>query len=140
MNMIVVGVDHSQEAKAALRFALDEAKLRNAPLRAAEGSDGYRVLIDRIWPRGVSKEEARLDKWARELAPSSELRRWFGHDPARFEEFRRRYRNELAAHDEKLRELRQRSRKGTLTLVYSARDTEHNDAVVLAELLRRRSR
>ena len=112
----------------------------NDPLRAAEGSDGYRVLIDRIWPRGVSKEEARLDKWARELAPSSELRRWFGHDPARFEEFRRRYRNELAAHDEKLRELRQRSRKGTLTLVYSARDTEHNDAVVLAELLRRRSR
>jgi uncharacterized protein YeaO (DUF488 family) len=106
----------------------------------AERSDGYRVLIDRIWPRGVSKEQARLDEWARELAPSSELRRWFGHDPAKFEEFRRRYRDELAAQEEKLRELRGRARNGTLTLVYSARDTEHNDAVVLAELLRRRSR
>jgi uncharacterized protein YeaO (DUF488 family) len=103
----------------------------------AAASDGYRVLIDRIWPRGVAKEQARLDEWARELAPSSELRRWFGHDPAKFDEFRRRYRKELAAHEEKLRELRGRARRGTLTLVYSARDTEHNDAVVLAELLRR---
>jgi uncharacterized protein YeaO (DUF488 family) len=101
-----------------------------------EPADGYRVLIDRIWPRGVSREEAQLDEWARELAPSTELRRWFGHDPARFDEFRRRYRVELAGHEEKLRELRRRARQGTLTLVYSARDTEHNDAVVLAELLR----
>jgi uncharacterized protein YeaO (DUF488 family) len=98
------------------------------------------VLVDRIWPRGVSREEARLDEWARELAPSPELRRWFGHDPARFAEFRRRYTDELAAHREKLRELRRRAREGTLTLVYSARDTEHNDAVVLAEVLRRGSR
>ncbi|HEY3550703.1 MAG TPA: DUF488 family protein [Gaiellaceae bacterium] len=103
-------------------------------------SDGYRVLIDRLWPRGVSKQEARLDEWARELAPSSELRRWFGHDPARFGEFRRRYREELAVHEEKLRELRRRARAGTLTLVYGARDSEHNDAVVLAELLRRGKR
>jgi uncharacterized protein YeaO (DUF488 family) len=100
-------------------------------------SDGYRVLIDRLWPRGVSKEDAQLDEWARELAPSSELRRWFGHDPARFEEFRRRYLDELAAQQAKLRELRQLARKGTLTLVYGARDSEHNDAVVLADLLRR---
>jgi uncharacterized protein YeaO (DUF488 family) len=106
----------------------------------AERSDGYRVLIDRIWPRGVSKEQAHLDEWARELAPSSELRLWFGHDPAKFEEFRRRYRDELAVQEEKLRELRGRAHKGTLTLIYSARDTEHNDAVVLAELLRRPSR
>jgi uncharacterized protein YeaO (DUF488 family) len=105
----------------------------------AERSDGYRVLIDRIWPRGVSKERAHLDEWARELAPSSELRRWFGHDPAKFEEFGRRYRDELAAQGEKLRELRGRARKGTVTLVYSAGDTEHNDAVVLAEVLRTRS-
>ncbi|HZO95930.1 MAG TPA: DUF488 family protein [Gaiellaceae bacterium] len=105
-------------------------------------SDGYRVLVDRLWPRGVSKEEARLDEWARELAPSGGLRRWFGHDPARFDEFRRRYREELAAHEDKLRELRRRARAGTVTLVYAARDAEHNDAVVLAELLRggRRSR
>jgi uncharacterized protein YeaO (DUF488 family) len=103
-------------------------------------ADGYRVLIDRLWPRGVSKQEAQLDEWARELAPSSELRRWFGHDPAKFDEFRRRYREELAAQDEKLRELRRRARAGTLTLVYGARDSEHNDAVVLAELLRRGKR
>jgi len=100
-------------------------------------TDGSRVLIDRIWPRGVSREEAHLDEWARELALSGELRRWFSHDPDRFAEFRRRYRAELTAQEVKLRELRQRARQGTLTLVYSARDTEHNDAVVLAELLRR---
>jgi uncharacterized protein YeaO (DUF488 family) len=100
-------------------------------------SDGYRVLIDRLWPRGVSKENAQLDEWAQELAPSSALRRWFGHDPARFEEFRRRYLEELVAQEEKLRELRRRAREGALTLVYGARDSEHNDAVVLGELLRR---
>jgi uncharacterized protein YeaO (DUF488 family) len=103
----------------------------------AAATDGSRVLIDRIWPRGVSREEAHLDEWARELAPSGELRRWFSHDPDRFAEFRRRYRAELAAQEAKLRELRRRARQGTLTLVYAARDTEHNDAVVLAELLRR---
>ena len=100
-------------------------------------TDGYRVLIDRIWPRGVKREEAHLDEWARELAPSTELRTWFGHDPARFAEFQRRYTDELAHQEEKLRELRRRARDGTLTLVYGARDTEHNDAVVLAEILRR---
>jgi uncharacterized protein YeaO (DUF488 family) len=113
-------------------------RLKRAYEPAAD-SDGYRVLIDRIWPRGISKEQARLDAWARELAPSTELRRWFGHEPAKFEEFRRRYRDELATQDEKLRELRRRAGQGTLTLVYAARDTERNDAVVLAELLRRRS-
>jgi len=102
-----------------------------------ERSDGYRVLIDRLWPRGVSKERAQLDEWAPGLAPSAELRRWFGHDPARFAEFRRRYLDELNAQQEKLRELRRRAREKTLTLVYGARDTEHNDAVVIAELLRR---
>ena len=111
-------------------------RLKRAYQPAAR-SDGYRVLIDRLWPRGVSKEQARLDEWAKELAPSSELRRWFGHDPARFEAFRRRYRDELVAQDKKLRELRKRAREGTLTLVYGAHDSEHNDAVVLAELLRR---
>jgi uncharacterized protein YeaO (DUF488 family) len=105
----------------------------------AAAADGYRVLIDRLWPRGVSRGQACLDEWARELAPSSELRRWFGHDPSRFEEFRRRYTEELATHEPELRELRRRARRGTLTLVYGARDTEHNDAVVLAEILRRRA-
>jgi len=105
-------------------------------------SDGYRVLIDRLWPRGVKREAASLDEWARELAPSGELRRWFDHDPERFAEFRRRYTAELAGQEEKLRELRRRARYGTLTLVYAAHDEEHNDAVVLAQILRtgRRSR
>jgi uncharacterized protein YeaO (DUF488 family) len=112
-----------------------EVRLKRAYERPI-ASDGYRVLIDRLWPRGIKREDSRLDEWARELAPSSELRRWFGHDPARFEEFRRRYTAELAGQEEKLRELRRRARRGTLTLVYGARDTEHNDAVVLAEILR----
>ena len=105
-------------------------------------SDGYRVLIDRLWPRGVSRKEARLDEWAQALAPSGELWRWFGHDPARFGEFRRRYTAELGDQEEKLRELRRRARKGPVTLVYGAHDREHNDAVVLAGILRsgRRSR
>jgi uncharacterized protein YeaO (DUF488 family) len=100
-------------------------------------SDGDRILIDRIWPRGVTREEAQLDEWARELAPSTDLRRWFAHDPARFGEFRRRYSAELTAQEGKLSELRRRARSGTVTLVYGARDAEHNDAVVLAEILRR---
>ena len=110
---------------------------RKRAYEPATPDDGHRVLIDRIWPRGVSRERARLDEWARELAPSSELRQWFGHDPARFSEFRRRYERELASHGEKLRDLRRRARQGTLTLVYGARETEHNDAVVLADLLER---
>ncbi|HEY7794710.1 MAG TPA: DUF488 family protein [Gaiellaceae bacterium] len=112
-----------------------DVRLKRAYVPAA-ASDGYRVLVDRLWPRGVSRERARLDEWARELAPSTELRRWFAHDPARFEEFRRRYVEELKAQAPKLDELRRRARAGTVTLVYGARDTEHNDAVVLAELLR----
>ncbi|HEX5309060.1 MAG TPA: DUF488 family protein [Solirubrobacteraceae bacterium] len=103
----------------------------------ATASDGYRVLIDRLWPRGVSRERAKLDQWERELPPSTELRQWFGHDPSRFEEFRRRYIEELRHHRSRISELRRRARQGTLTLVYSARDSEHNDAVVLADVLRR---
>jgi uncharacterized protein YeaO (DUF488 family) len=102
----------------------------------AEDGDGYRVLIDHIWPRGVSRERTRLDDWARELAPSDELRKWFDHDPARFVEFRARYRNELAGQSERLEELRGRAERGPLTIVYAARDREHNNAVVLSELLR----
>lgn len=102
----------------------------------AEPGDGYRVLIDHIWPRGVSKERARLDEWARELAPSDDLRKWFDHLPERFPEFRKRYRKELASRSETVDELRARARKGRLTIVYAARDEEHNNAVVLAELVR----
>jgi uncharacterized protein YeaO (DUF488 family) len=102
----------------------------------AAHEDGYRVLVDHVWPRGVSRERARLDEWARELAPSDELRRWFDHVPERFPEFRSRYRDELTSHAEKLGELRDRARKGRVTTVYAARDEEHNNAVVVAELLR----
>jgi uncharacterized protein YeaO (DUF488 family) len=103
----------------------------------ASAEDGYRVLVDRLWPRGVSKKQAKLDEWDQELAPSSQLREWFGHEPDRFPEFRRRYIDELRANRPSLRQLRRRARTGTLTLVYSAHDSEHNDAVVLAEVLRR---
>jgi uncharacterized protein YeaO (DUF488 family) len=103
----------------------------------AVDSDGYRVLIDRLWPRGVSREQADLDEWDRELAPSAELRQWFRHEPSRFEEFRRRYKEELRPKRSPIAELRRRAREGTVTLVYAARDPEHHDAVVLAEILRR---
>jgi uncharacterized protein YeaO (DUF488 family) len=103
----------------------------------ASAEDGYRVLVDRLWPRGVSKQRARLDGWEKELAPSGELRAWFGHEPDRFAEFRGRYIDELRGQAPRLTELRRRARTGTLTLVYSAHDSEHNDAVVLAEVLRR---
>jgi uncharacterized protein YeaO (DUF488 family) len=101
----------------------------------AEPSDGYRVLIDHVWPRGVSRERANLDEWARDLAPSDQLRRWFGHDPQRFNEFRSRYRTELSEKADRVDELRARARKQALTILYAARDRQHNNAVVLAELL-----
>jgi uncharacterized protein YeaO (DUF488 family) len=98
--------------------------------------DGYRILVDRLWPRGVSRERARLDEWARDLAPSTDLRKWFNHDPTRFPEFRERYRRELRGHADHSDELRARAGRGPVTFVYGARDTEHNDAVVIAELVR----
>ena len=99
--------------------------------------DGYRVLIDRLWPRGVRRQAARLDGWEKDLAPTEGLRTWFGHEPARFEEFRRRYIEELRVHRGEIAELRRHARDGTLTLVYAAKDVSHNDAVVLAEVIRR---
>jgi uncharacterized protein YeaO (DUF488 family) len=102
----------------------------------AEPGDGYRILIDHVWPRGVSRERAHLDEWARELAPSDELRKWFDHEPARFARFRTRYREELAGQAERVDALRERAAHAPLTIVYAARDREHNNAVVLAELLR----
>jgi uncharacterized protein YeaO (DUF488 family) len=103
----------------------------------ASSNDGHRVLIDRLWPRGVSRQSANLDCWAKELSPSTELRQWFGHEPGRFDEFRRRYIEELRDKRPRLTALRRHAREGRLTLVYSAHDAEHNDAVVLAEVLRR---
>jgi uncharacterized protein YeaO (DUF488 family) len=99
------------------------------------GKDGARVLVDRLWPRGVRKEAAELALWLKDIAPSDELRRWFGHDPARFAEFSRRYRAELAANREAVDRLRDLMKDGPVTLLYAARDTEHNEARVLAEYL-----
>lgn len=101
-----------------------------------EPGDGYRVLIDHVWPRGVSKERARLDEWARDLAPSDELRKWFDHVPERFDEFHTRYVDELAGHADQIGELARRSRTAPVTILYAARDREHNNAVVLAEVVR----
>ena len=108
----------------------------------ADGTDGYRVLIDRLWPRGLRKQDARLDAWLRALAPSDELRRWFGHDPLRFPDFRVRYRRELRnpAARELLDDLARRAERERVTLIYSAKDTEHNNALVLALEVARRLR
>lgn len=97
--------------------------------------DGRRILVDRLWPRGVSKARAALDDWMKDLAPSPELRRWFGHDPARWEEFRRRYQRELEDQGARLGQLRDMARAGPVTLVFAARDEAHNEAVVLREVL-----
>lgn len=102
-------------------------------------ADGRRVLIDRLWPRGVSKQRAGLDDWMKEVAPSSDLRKWFGHDPVKWEAFGVRYRAELATHPNEVRQLLEWLGIGDLTLVYGAADTEHNDAVILADYLRQRS-
>lgn len=97
--------------------------------------DGRRILVDRLWPRGLSKDHAHLDDWMKDIAPSTDLRKWFGHDPAKWEEFRRRYRAELDTRAAALDRLRDLAREGTVTLVYAAHDTAHNDAVVLLEVL-----
>lgn len=100
--------------------------------------DGYRVLVERLWPRGIRKEEARLDAWEKEIAPSTELRRWYGHDPAKWEEFGRRYERELAAASAQaaLQALAERGRAGTVTLLYAARDSDLSNAAILLRLLR----
>jgi uncharacterized protein YeaO (DUF488 family) len=118
------------------RILSERVKLKRAYESPAAG-DGKRVLVDRLWPRGVRKTEAAIDYWMKELAPSTELRKWFGHDPARWDEFRRRYAAELHEHRDELDQLRNLMQTGAVTLVYSAHDEAHNDAVVLREILLR---
>lgn len=102
----------------------------------AGSQDGYRVLVDRIWPRGMSKEKAHVDLWMKEIGPSDRLRKWFGHDPKRWADFQKRYREELKKNSALVGKLRELEKKdGTVTLVYSARDEEHNQAVALREFL-----
>jgi len=98
--------------------------------------DGFRILVDRLWPRGISKDEAKLDLWLKDIAPSTELRKWFGHQEEKWPEFERRYKLELAQKENLIRELERLSEEhGTVTLLYGARDKEHNEAAVIAEIL-----
>jgi uncharacterized protein YeaO (DUF488 family) len=115
---------------------LDRVRIKRAYQEPDKG-DGYRVLVDRLWPRGVNRERLNLDEWTKEIAPSPDLRKWFGHDPARWEEFRERYREELSSPDRRsiLVTLADRSRWAPVTLVYGARDEEHNGALVVKEVL-----
>ncbi len=118
----------------AAKIAAANVKLKRAYEPPAP-SDGKRILIDRLWPRGVKKIDAAIDEWMKGIAPSATLRKWFGHDPARWPEFRRRYLKELQGHPEELVRLRALARQGPITLVFAAHDEAHNDAVVLRELL-----
>jgi len=99
--------------------------------------DGVRILVDRLWPRGLTKKKAAVDLWLKDIAPTTELRKWFGHDPARWKEFQLRYRKELRADKEAVNLLKQKSKEGTVTLVYGAKDHEHNEALVLQKMLDR---
>lgn len=112
-------------------------QLKRAYQPAAD-SDGRRILVDRLWPRGLSKQTAAIDEWMKEIAPSAELRRWFGHDPEKWPEFRRRYKRELQGQADMVRAIAALASRGPATLVYAARDEVHNDAVVLAAVVRAR--
>jgi uncharacterized protein YeaO (DUF488 family) len=116
------------------RILARDIKLKRA-YRPPSPRDGTRILIDRLWPRGVKKSDAAIDRWIKNIAPSTALRKWFGHDPARWQEFRRRYAAEIHDNAGPLAELRAAARKGPITLVFAARDEIHNDAVVLRDVL-----
>jgi uncharacterized protein YeaO (DUF488 family) len=127
-------VADEDDPKTARRPKQSVIRLKRAYL-APSPEDGMRVLVDRLWPRGLRKSEAAIDRWLKDLAPSTELRRWFGHDPARWSEFRRRYEAELLGKTELLDELRAMAQKGSVTLVFAAQDELHNQAVVLKDFL-----
>ena len=118
----------------AARIPAANIKLKRA-YEAPSPDDGTRILVDRLWPRGISKEKAALDQWMKEIAPSTELRKWLHHDPQRWDEFHHRYIEELRQHPDLVAELRSLVREGTVTLVYAARDETHNHAMVLRDAL-----
>jgi uncharacterized protein YeaO (DUF488 family) len=101
-------------------------------------ADGRRVLVDRIWPRGLSKQEARIDEWLKEIAPSAKLRKWFGHDPDRWKEFKKRYAADLEDQRENVEQVARASKKRTVTLLFGAKDTRYNNAVALKKYIERR--
>ena len=116
------------------KIAADHIKLKRA-YESPAPDDGTRILIDRLWPRGVKKADAAIDEWMKDIAPSTGLRKWFGHDPARWQEFRRRYQSEIRQHPDEFDRLRALAQNGRITLVFAAHDEAHNDAVVLKDLL-----
>src|SRR5262249_34499751 len=99
--------------------------------------DGERILVERLWPRGLTKQQAKVDLWLKEVAPSAELRKWFGHDPAKWDEFRRRYEKELKRKNDLIELLKRKAEEGAITRLYAARDEEHNSAVVLKQFLQK---
>ena len=101
-----------------------------------QDDDGYRVLVDGMWPRGIAKEDAKLDDWLKDVAPTKELRQWFDHDPERWGEFRKRYLAQLKEHREPLRDLAERAKQGCVTLVFAAKDEKYNNAVVIEQYLK----
>jgi uncharacterized protein YeaO (DUF488 family) len=103
----------------------------------ADTADGFRVLVDRLWPRGLRKDKARIDLWLKEIAPSTELRRWFDHDPTRWAEFQKKYRAELRHRADLLRTIEDALREGPVTLLFAARDVDHNEAIVLKDWIER---
>jgi uncharacterized protein YeaO (DUF488 family) len=114
-----------------------ELKLKRV-YEAPHKDDGTRILVDRLWPRGLTKQKAKVDLWLKEIAPSTELRKWFGHDPKKWRSFRARYQTELKQHPDQLKLLKSKLKEGTVTLIYGARDQEHNEALVLKEFLERK--
>ena len=114
--------------------AADHIRLKRA-YEPPASDDGIRILIDRLWPRGVKKADAAIDEWMKEIAPSTELRKWFGHDPERWPEFRRRYKLEIRQHPDQFDRLYRLAQHERVTLVFSAHDEAHNDAMVIKDLL-----
>jgi len=102
---------------------------------SASPADGKRIYIDRLWPRGMKKEEVKMDEWLKEISPSDTLRKWFGHDPSKYEEFKKRYIKELEPHAEILERIKKEGKKEIVTLLFSAKDVGHNNATVLREYL-----
>lgn len=115
-------------------LSADRIRLKRA-YEPPAADDGIRILIDRLWPRGVKKTDAAIDEWMKEIAPSTELRKWFGHDPERWREFSRRYRNEIKQRRDEINRLRTLARHSRITLIFAAHDEAHNDAVVLKDVL-----
>lgn len=112
-------------------------KLKRA-YEPATKDDGERILVERLWPRGLTKEKAKIDLWMKDVAPSPELRKWFGHDPEKWDEFRRRYKSELERHPDLVKQLRDKARHGPVTFVYAAKDEQHNSALLLKEVVEKK--